>query len=143
LETYDIGQFGRIVDKVEHGHARYRDDRKIRDAFAHLHDDFETVGSLQENIDDRQLEFGSFELLQRCRGACRFNHLKMIDPQRDGDHRAYIRLIVDHENAGQRTAHGMASVSLIVKPGVWGKPLEIIPHRRKNAVTPSAVLALG
>src|ERR1700761_1397425 len=112
LQTCDVGQFGCVVDKVEHGHARYRDDRKIQNAFAHLHDDFETVRSLQKNVDDRQVELGSFELFQPRRGVARFNYVKMIDPQHDGDHRAYIRLVVDHENAGQSTAHGIAPVSL-------------------------------
>src|ERR1700736_6165104 len=62
LTTYDVGEFGRCGDKVERRHSRYGDDRQIWNAFTHHPDDVETVGTLQEDINDRQVEFGIFEL---------------------------------------------------------------------------------
>ncbi len=63
--------------------------------------------ALQEDIDDREIEARIFERLQSGRGTVGLDDLEMMHPQHDADHRAYIGLVVNNENAGHSTAPGM------------------------------------
>ena len=108
----DVGKSRGFRHEVERRHSGYRDDRQIRISFAHLHDQIDAVGALQEDIDDREVELGFFERLQSGRGAFGFDDLEMIDPQHDANHRAHIGLVVDHKNTGHEVAPGPAWASL-------------------------------
>src|SRR5262249_54584611 len=67
-------------------------------------DDVEAVGIREEHIDDHGVERLRGEGLQSRRPAAGFRDLETIDPEHHRDHRAYVLLIVDHEDVGHRTA---------------------------------------
>jgi hypothetical protein len=88
-----------------------------------------TSKPLQEDIDDREVEFGSFELFQSRGGARGLGDLEMVDPQHDADHRAHVGLVVNHKNAG----HGGLPIRFrSIKGGYSGQPYFRFPDRLRH-----------
>ena len=97
-----------------------------------------TAGSLQEDIDDRQIDFRVFELLQSGRAARGFNDLETVDPEHDGDHPALIRLVVDDKNAGHERLPDRVQKPT-TEPRIWTRtlkqPVGVFPEVSKDGVT--------
>ena len=111
-QTNDIGEFGRLSNEVERRHAGYRHDRETGNALAYLDDGVETAGSLQENVDDRDVECGPVELVEPGSLGRDSHHIEIMNPQHDGYHRPHIHLIIDDEHAAQRATHGTTPYGL-------------------------------
>ena len=98
-------------------------------------DHVQAVGSLQEDIDDREVELGALEFLQSSLGAGGFDDLEMMDAQHDADHRTHIGWSSITRIRGKRVAPGTAS-SEPTTDGRIGIDVGLnIPRVGKDAVT--------